>query len=329
MTETTIVEKQSAAVHDLSEAVVSQVATAVEGKHDAIRLALLTLLSGGHLLIEDVPGVGKTMLAKALGRALGVSTARIQFTPDLLPSDITGVSVFNQQTRAFDFQPGPVFTNVLLADEINRASPKTQSALLEAMEELQVSADGRTHTLTPPFMVIATANPVEMDGTYQLPEAQRDRFMIRLTMGYPAPAAEVAMLAAQTGPHEEHRPRVLERIRTVSSPEQIVTAVRQIRDVHAAEGLLRYVVELAAATRAHALIGLGASPRAAVHLVRAAKAHAAMDGRAWVAPEDVRAIAPSVLTHRLHVSSQGVARGYDAGSLLAEVLDRTPVRGGD
>ena len=240
------------------------VESVIEGKSDAVRLALTVLLAEGHVLIEDVPGVGKTMLAKALARSTGCSVRRIQFTPDLLPSDITGVSAYNQERREFEFKPGPVFANIVVGDEINRASPKTQSALLECMEERQVTVDGRTYTLTPPFMVIATQNPIEMEGTYPLPEAQRDRFTARISMGYPSAEAELAMLDA----HGSSSP--LDTLEPVARAEDIRDLITAVRTVHVAEALKQYVIRLVAATRTSPDLRLGASPRATLHLLRPA-----------------------------------------------------------
>ncbi|MFC7457023.1 AAA family ATPase [Brachybacterium sp. GCM10030267] len=307
-----------------ADAVVTEVASIVEGKSEVARIAVLVLLAGGHLLIEDIPGVGKTMLAKSLAAALGAERHRIQFTPDLLPGDVTGASIFNQATGEFEFRRGAVFTQILLADEINRASPKTQSALLEAMEERQVSVDGTTYELDEPFMVVATANPVEMEGTYRLPEAQRDRFLAQTTMGYPIQAAETRMLAAQTGPVPEGDRETLDAVQRRTTPERIAAHVRDVRRVHTSPLILDYVVRLADATRSHPQVTLGASPRAAVHLVRAAKAHAALAGRTFVDPEDIRSVFMPVWRHRMHLTPQALSRGASAGDLLDQVLRSTP-----
>lgn len=306
-----------------AESVIAEISTIVEGKREVAQIALLVLLAGGHLLIEDIPGVGKTMLAKSLAAALGAERHRIQFTPDLLPGDVTGASIFNQSTSEFEFRPGAVFTQILLADEINRASPKTQSALLEAMEERQVSVDGTTYELEEPFMVVATANPVEMEGTYRLPEAQRDRFLAQTSMGYPVPSAESRMLAAQAGPVPRGDRDVLDAVRTRTTPERIAEHVRRVRRIHASPQILDYVVRLADATRSHPQVSLGASPRAAVHLVRAAKAHAALVGRTYVDPEDVRAVIMPVWRHRMHLTPQALSRGGSAGELVDQVLKGT------
>lgn len=277
------------------------VETVIEGKRSAIDLALVVLLAEGHLLVEDVPGVGKTMLAKALGRAIDCSVRRLQFTPDLLPSDITGVSVFNAETRDFEFKPGGIFANVVVGDEINRASPKTQSALLESMEERQVSVDGTTYRLPPPFMVVATQNPIEMEGTYPLPEAQRDRFMARVEMGYPTTTAELAMLDqhGQTSP--------LDSLQSVTDAATIVTLIEQTRRIYVAPPIKKYIVDIVDATRHHRDLRLGASPRATIQLLRAARALAAMSGRDYVNPDDVSSLAVSVLAHRVLPSSEALA----------------------
>ncbi|MGP9846219.1 AAA family ATPase [Brachybacterium sp. 107] len=318
-----LTESEAREIAAEAESVISEIATVVEGKGEVAQAALLVLLAGGHLLIEDIPGVGKTMLAKSLAAALGAKRHRIQFTPDLLPGDVTGASIFNQATSEFEFRPGAVFTQILLADEINRASPKTQSALLEAMEERQVSVDGTTYELEEPFMVVATANPVEMEGTYRLPEAQRDRFLAQISMGYPVQSAETRMLAAQAGPVPAGDRDVLDAVRTRTTPERIAAHVRSVRRVHASEVILDYIVRLAAATRSHPHVTLGASPRAAVHLVRAAKAHAALDGRTFVDPEDVRAVIMPVWRHRMHLTPQALSRGASAGELVDQVLRNT------
>ncbi|MCI2239695.1 MoxR family ATPase [Paenibacillus sp. TRM 82003] len=289
----------------------------VQGKDETVRLALTVLFGGGHLLVEDVPGVGKTMLAKALARSVDGTVRRIQFTPDLLPSDVTGSSVWNQERGAFEFRPGAVFANVVIGDEINRASPKTQSALLECMEEGQVTVDGTTWPLERPFVVFATQNPVEMDGTYPLPEAQRDRFTARVSMGYPSAAAELRMLTEHGGaePLDELTPVV-----GVQDVRRLATAVR---GVHAAEALKQYVVDLVRRTRTHPDLRLGASPRAALHLLRTARARAALDGRDHVLPDDVQALAVPVVAHRLVLTADAQLAGREATDVVADVLRTT------
>ena len=301
--------------HQVGKAVES----VIEGKSDAIRLALTVLLAEGHVLIEDVPGVGKTMLAKALARSTGCSVRRIQFTPDLLPSDITGVSAYNQERREFEFKPGPVFANIVVGDEINRASPKTQSALLECMEERQVTVDGRTYTLSPPFMVIATQNPIEMEGTYPLPEAQRDRFTARISMGYPSAESELAMLDA----HGSSSP--LDTLEPVAQAEDIRDLITAVRTVHVAEALKQYVIRLVAATRSSPELRLGASPRATLHLLRAGRARAALDGRDFVIPDDMQALALPVLAHRLLPSAEAVVTRQPPEQVLAAIVERVPL----
>ncbi len=301
--------------HRVGEAVES----VIEGKSEAVRLALTVLLAEGHVLIEDVPGVGKTMLAKALARSTGCSVRRIQFTPDLLPSDITGVSAYNQERREFEFKPGPVFANVVLGDEINRASPKTQSALLECMEERQVTVDGRTYPLTPPFMVIATQNPIEMEGTYPLPEAQRDRFTARISMGYPSAESELAMLDA----HGSSSP--LDTLEPVGQAEDIRELIAAVRTVHVAEPLKQYVIRLVAATRASPELRLGASPRATLHLLRAGRSRAALDGRDFVIPDDMQALALPVLAHRLLPSAEAVVTRQSPERVLAAIVEHLPL----
>ena len=295
------------------------VESVIEGKSDAVRLALTVLLAEGHVLIEDVPGVGKTMLAKALARSTGCSVRRIQFTPDLLPSDITGVSAYNQERREFEFKPGPVFANIVVGDEINRASPKTQSALLECMEERQVTVDGRTYTLSPPLMVIATQNPIEMEGTYPLPEAQRDRFTARISMGYPSAESELAMLDA----HGSSSP--LDTLEPVARAEDISDLITAVRTVHVAEALKQYVIRLVAATRSSPELRLGASPRATLHLLRAGRARAALDGRDFVIPDDMQALALPVLAHRLLPSAEAVVTRQPPEQVLAAIVDRVPL----
>jgi len=298
----------------------TNIARVIEGKNDVITTSLVVMLAEGHLLIEDVPGVGKTMLSKALARSIDSSVRRIQFTPDLLPSDVTGVSVFNQNTREFEFRPGGVFANIVVGDEINRASPKTQSALLECMEERQVTVDNVTYHLEAPFMVIATQNPIEMEGTYALPEAQRDRFMARVSMGYPVEAAEIAMLNSHAGSNSP-----IDDLEPVTDAAEISKLIGIVTQVHVSDAVQRYAVALTAATRRSTDLTLGASPRATLHLVRAAKASAAISGRDYVLPDDVHQLARPVLAHRLLPGVEAAMGGRSATSILDHVVASVPV----
>jgi MoxR-like ATPase len=309
------------AVAELADRICRSVGTVIEGKPDVIRLAVTVLLAGGHLLVEDVPGVGKTMLAKSLARSVDATMRRIQFTPDLMPSDVTGVSVFNQQTREFEFRPGGIFASIVLGDEINRASPKTQSAMLEAMEEGQVSVDGVTYALDSPFLVIATQNPVEMEGTYPLPEAQRDRFMVQTAIGYPGPDDEIAMIDTQAGESS------LVVQQPVTDAVEVSAAIAAVREVHVAASVKRYVVDLVTATRRSPDLRLGASPRATIHLVRAARARAALEGRDFVVPDDVQALAPSVLGHRLLLTAEAQISRRTPAQVVGELLATLPAPG--
>ena len=294
----------------------------IEGKADVVSSTLVVLLAEGHLLIEDVPGVGKTMLSKALARSIDCSVRRIQFTPDLLPSDVTGVSVFNQNTREFEFRPGGVFANIVVGDEINRASPKTQSALLECMEERQVTVDNTTYQLETPFMVIATQNPIEMEGTYALPEAQRDRFMARVSVGYPVEAAEIAMLEG----HTAHNP--LDDLEPVTDAGEIRKVIEIVGRVHVSSAVHRYAVALTTATRTSNDLHLGASPRATLHLVRAAKAVAATQGRDYVLPDDIHGITSPVLAHRLLPNVEATMSGRTTSAILSGIVESVPVPSG-
>ena len=297
-----------------------QIETVLRGKKRAVHLSLVCLFAEGHLLIEDVPGVGKTSLAKAMARSIDGSWRRIQFTPDLLPSDVTGASVWDRARNDFDFRPGGVFANVVLADEINRASPKTQSALLEAMEERQVTVDTTTYRLPKPFMVIATQNPVELEGTYPLPEAQLDRFLLRLRIGYPDRDAELAILDAY-GEGEMN----VDELEPVCDAETVAVFSKELTQIHIAPELQGYVVDLADATRHHRDLMLGVSPRGALALQRAARALAASVARAYVVPDDIKSLASSVLEHRLVLSPEAMMRGVSAADVLSSVLDSVPV----
>ncbi|MEO8219499.1 MAG: AAA family ATPase [Specibacter sp.] len=314
-------EMDSERFAQLSQNVMTVMNTVIDGKQEAVKLALTVLLAGGHLLLEDVPGVGKTLLAKALARTVDCSVTRIQFTPDLLPSDITGVSIFNQSTQAFEFRPGAIFANLIIGDEINRASAKTQSALLESMAEHQVSVDGTTYRLEEPFMVIATQNPIEMEGTYPLPEAQRDRFMARISLGYPDTGAELAMLET----HQSVNP--LDSVQAVASAQQVAAMIELVTEIHVSAAVKEYTVDIGQATRAHPDLRLGASPRALLQLLRAAKAAAALAGRAFVLPDDIHELAQPVLAHRLIVERRAASAGITAASVIAEVLAGIAVPG--
>jgi MoxR-like ATPase len=299
----------------------ANIASVILGKNEVIRACIVALLAGGHIIIEDYPGVGKTLLAKTLARSVACRFARVQFTPDLLPSDVTGVGVFNQKTGEFEFRPGPIFANIVVADEINRSSPKTQASLLECMEERQVTVDNATHPITPPFMVIATQNPIEYEGTYPLPEAQLDRFMMRLSLGYPAVDAEEAVLQDQTSrdPFAELDP--------VLDAAQVLDMQRAVGRVKVVPALHRYVVALLTATRTTRDIYLGASPRAGIALVRAAKALAVLRGRDFVVPQDLKDLSGRVLGHRIILSSDAKVHGLTEDAVIARLVEGIPVPG--
>jgi MoxR-like ATPase len=299
--------------------IVNNVERVIQGKTEVIQLALLCLLAEGHLLVEDVPGVGKTSLAKALAASVQCTFGRVQFTPDLLPSDVVGVSVYNRSTGGFDFRPGPVFANILLGDEINRASPKTQSALLEAMAEQQVTVDGTTYQLEAPFMVMATQNPIEHEGTYPLPESQLDRFLMRVSVGYPSRDAEIDVLDA----HGDHT--TLGDIGAVVSASDVEALIATARAVHVAPSLKAYLVDLADATRRHPQLALGMSPRATLSLMRVARARAAADSRGYVVPDDLKALARPVLGHRLLATAEAQLQGISSADVLDEILRALPV----
>jgi MoxR-like ATPase len=306
-------------VQEPAERVVANVERVIIGKHVEVRMALVALLCEGHILIEDVPGVGKTMLAKALSKSIGCSFRRIQFTPDLLPSDVTGLSIFNQKTQEFEFRPGPIMAQVVLADEINRATPKTQSALLECMEERQATIDGVTYPMPSPFLVIATQNPIEYEGTFALPEAQLDRFMLRLRMGYPKAMEEIVIL------DEQKRLHPIDDLRQVLDLEELRQMQAGIKEIYVDQTVADYIVRLVTATREHPDVYLGASPRGSINLYRSGQALAALEGRDYVIPDDVKQLAVAVLAHRLIVKSQASLREIDPDAIVREILTQVPV----
>ncbi len=313
------------AQHNIVQFVAQQIARNVSqviiGKRNEISLTVLGLLSQGHILIEDIPGVGKTMLARALARSIGCSFSRLQFTPDMLPSDVTGVSIFNQKTREFEFRPGPVMAQIVLADEINRATPKTQAALLEAMEERQITVDGVSWEMEEPFLILATQNPIEYEGTFPLPEAQIDRFLIRIRLGYPAADEEFAVLGAQQYRHP------IENMSQVVTAEELGAAQRAVREVYVAEEIKRYIIELVNASRQHPDVYLGSSPRGSLALFRCAQARAAMADREFVIPDDVKALAEVTLAHRIIVGPSSRIRDVSPRRIVQEIVNNTPVPG--
>lgn len=308
-------------IKQATDRVIENIERVIVGKHEAVRLTLIAVLCGGHVLIEDVPGVGKTVLARAIARSIGCTFKRIQFTPDLLPSDVTGVSMYNQRAQEFEYRAGPLVSQFVLADEINRATPKTQSALLEAMEEKQITVDGVTHNLPEPFIVLGTQNPIEYEGTFPLPEAQLDRFMLNISMGYPSPADEVVILDRQQYAHP------IESLEQVMTDADLVALQRQVREVRVDHEIREYIVALVAATRQHQHMYLGASPRGSLALFHAAQALAMLRGRDYVLPDDVKALTKSVLSHRLIVAPAARVRGVTAAAVLEEVLGLVPTPG--
>src|SRR3954449_3919704 len=310
-----------AKIQESGEKVIANVERVIVGKHHEVRLALVALLCQGHLLIEDVPGTGKTVLAKAIARSLGCSFRRIQFTPDLLPSDVSGLSIYNQKTHEFEFKPGPIMSQVVLADEINRATPKTQSALLECMEERQATIDGTTYPMPDPFLVIATQNPIEYEGTFALPEAQLDRFMLRLRLGYPQPLEEIVIL------DEQKRQHPIDDLEVVCSVEELREMQAAIRDIYVDPTVADYIVRLVGATRSHPDVYLGASPRGSIALYRAGQALAGLLGRDYVIPDDVKALAEPALAHRLIIKTSSSIHDVQSGSVVRELLEATPIDG--
>ncbi len=306
-------------IQETGEKVVSNVERVIVGKHNEVRLALVALMCRGHLLIEDVPGTGKTVMAKAIARSLGCSFRRIQFTPDLLPSDVTGLSIYNQKTLEFEFRPGPIMAQVVLADEINRATPKTQSSLLECMDERQATIDGITHQMPDPFLVIATQNPIEYEGTFPLPEAQLDRFLLRIRMGYPQPIDEIVIL------DEQKRTHPLDDLEEVVGLEELRELQAGVREIHVESAVSDYIVRLVNGTRNHPDVYLGASPRGSIALYRASQALAGLLGRDYVIPDDVKALAEPALAHRLIIKTSSTIHDIQAGQVVRELLETLPV----
>ncbi len=306
---------------EVAQRVIANVEKVIVGKHDEVQLTLLALLCQGHLLIEDVPGVGKTMLAKSIAKSIGCTFQRIQFTPDMLPSDVTGVSVFNQKTREFEFRPGPVMAQIVLTDEINRATPKTQSALLECMEERQVTVDGTTYPLARPFLVLATQNPLEYEGTFPLPEAQLDRFMMRISLGYPDPEHEIIMMDSQQYVHP------VEKIGQVVDAEELLKAQETVKDIYIDDSIKEYIVAVVGETRKHPDVYLGASPRGSLALYKTSQAQAAILGRDYVIPDDIKALAHVTLAHRLIISPSARIKNVDPKAVVEEIISSVPVPG--
>jgi len=306
-----------------ADVIIKNIERVIVGKRDAVEFAVISLLSKGHLLIDDVPGVGKTMLARSLAQSVGSSFGRIQFTPDMLPSDVTGVSIFNQANREFEFRPGPIMAQIVLSDEINRATPKTQAALLEAMEERQVTVDGITHILPKPFMVMATQNPIEYEGTFPLPEAQLDRFLLRVRLGYPGSMNEIKILERQQFQHP------IESLGKVITEEEVLEAQEEVKKVYVAPALKSYMVEITRRTREFPDVYLGASPRGSLTLFRTSQSRAAIFGRDFVLPDDVKALAESALCHRIILGPAARLRDMDAAEVIDEILNSVPVPGGD
>ena len=306
---------------EIAGRVIANVEKVIVGKHDEVQLTLLALLCQGHLLIEDVPGVGKTMLAKSIAKSIGCTFQRIQFTPDMLPSDVTGVSVFNQKTREFEFRPGPVMAQIVLTDEINRATPKTQSALLECMEERQVTVDGTTYPMARPFLVLATQNPIEYEGTFPLPEAQLDRFMMRISLGYPDPEDEIIMMDSQQYVHP------IEGIGQMMAVEELLEAQETVKDIYIDDSIKEYIVAVVGETRKHPDVYLGASPRGSLALHKTSRARAALLGRDYVIPDDVKALAQVTLSHRLIISPSARIKNVDPKAVVEEIISSVPVPG--
>lgn len=310
-------------VQEFAEKIIGNIEKVIVGKRNTIELSLINLLCQGHLLIEDVPGVGKTMLARSIARSLGISFGRIQFTPDMLPSDVTGVSIYNQKSQTFEFRPGPIMAQIILADEINRATPKTQAALLEAMEERQVTVDGTTHNLPRPFMVLATQNPIEYEGTFPLPEAQLDRFLMRIRLGYPEAAAEIRILEEQQFQHP------IESLQQIISVEELIEMQEEIKKVLVADPIKKYIINLSRQTRTHTEVYLGVSPRGSLALYKTAQARAAMLGRNYVTPDDIKILANPTFGHRIILNPSARIRDINTDQVINEILDMVAVPGGD